>query len=173
MNAKKILRYLAAPALVATLFLSTNTITMRARAQGGPGGRRNFDPAQFQQMMLDHLREQLEVKNDDEWKIIQDRIQKVFDAQMSGMGFAGAGMGLPGMGRRGGGGFGGEPNPELTALQQALEAKASAEELKGKLDKFREARKANQAKMEAAQEELRQVLSVRQEAMAAMLGLVK
>ena len=76
-----------------------------------------------------------------------------------------------GEGRRGG--FGGEPSPEVADLQKAIEAKASADEIKTKLAKVREARKANEAKLEAAQEDLKKVLSVRQEAVAVMMGLVK
>ena len=70
--------------------------------------------------------------------------------------------------RRWGGG-----NPESDALRAALEAKAPAQEIKNLLAKLREARKANEAKLEAAQEELKKVLNVRQEAVAVMNGLLR
>ena len=51
--------------------------------------------------------------------------------------------------------MGGGQGPEGEALQNALESKASPDTIKAKLAVFREARKANQAKLEQAQEELR------------------
>ncbi len=55
----------------------------RVEAQGGGGfGRGNFDPAQMRQNILDNVRDQLSVTNDDEWKVIGDQVQKVFDAQL-------------------------------------------------------------------------------------------
>src|SRR5205814_1892732 len=55
---------------------------------------------------------------------------------------------------------GGTPSPEAEALQKAVESKASADELKAKLAQYREARKEKQAKLEKAQDELRQLLSL-------------
>jgi hypothetical protein len=54
-----------------------------------------------------------------------------------------------------------------------LRPKASADEIKGKLAKFREARKTKEANLEKAQDELRKVLSARQEASAVLTGLLK
>ena len=136
---------------------------------------------------MDRYKEQLEVKSDDEWKIVSERIEKVTTLQRDSRlgGFGGFG------GRRGGGGgggqggnadanrearpnpFAGEPNPDAEALQKALDAKASADELKTKLAKLRESQKDKEAKLANAQAELRKVLSVRQEATAVMMGLLK
>ncbi len=153
-------------------------------------GRGNVDPAQFQQRMMDRYREQMDVKSDDEWKLIEARIQKVTEARRQvgfggGMGMFGRGGRPPGGdnaapgagndqgGRRGRGGFGPEPSPEMEALQKAIDSKASADELKSLVAKVREARKENEAKLEKAQEELRKVLSVRQEAVAVVAGLLR
>jgi len=76
-----------------------------------------------------------------------------------------------GGGRRGG--FGPEPLPEAEALQKAIESQASNDEIKAKLAKLREARKEKEAKLEKAQEDLRKVLSLRQEAAAVLAGLLK
>jgi hypothetical protein len=144
--------------------------------RGGGGGGGNFDPAQFQQRMMDRVKETLEVTDDNEWKAIQPLVQKVMDARMA----AGGGMrgGMFGRGMRGGPGgggdqggaarptFGPQPLPEAEALQKAIESKASNSELKAAMAKFVEARKAKQAELEKAQAELRKVLSVRQEAIA-------
>lgn len=156
----------------------------------GRQGRGNFDPAQFQQRMMERLREQMEVKGDDEWKIIEGRIEKVTEARRQvgaggGMGMFGRGGGRPPGGdnaqaggndqggRRARGGFGGEPSPQMEALQKAIDSKASKEELKSLMAKVRDARKENEAKLEKAQEELRKVLDVRQEAVAVVAGLLR
>ncbi|KAF0180883.1 MAG: protein product from transcript [Limisphaerales bacterium] len=88
--------------------------------------------------------------------------------------------GRPPQGERGQGGPGGGPggfnrqaDPEAEALQKSLEAKAPTEEIKAKLAKLRDARRAKEAQLDKAQEELRQILSVRQEAVAVAAGLLK
>ena len=171
--------------------------TAKAQAQGGPGGGNfgggNFDPAQMQQqiqqMLMDNYRSQLEVTNDDEWVVIRPRVQKVLDARTDiGIGGSTGLMGMFGGGRRGGnamqgggqagggrrglGALFGTPGPEEQALQTAIDANTPSAALKTALDRFNNARKAKQAKLEAAQAELRQVLSVRQEAIASVSGLL-
>lgn len=153
---------------------------------GGGGGRRNFDPEQMRQRMMERYREQLEIKDDAEWKLISERIEKVSEARREvGGGF---GMGRPPGGRRGGDGAApaggddnarrqfrgfGEPSPEQEALQKAIESKASADEIKAKLAAVREARKKKEAALEKAQEELKKVLTAKQEAVAVLNGLLK
>jgi hypothetical protein len=63
--------------------------------------------------------------------------------------------------------------PELEGLRSALESKATATEVKAKLAQLRQARQKKEAALEKAREDLRQVLSVRQEAIAVTLGLLK
>jgi hypothetical protein len=58
-------------------------------------------------------------------------------------------------------------------LQKAIEAKASGDEIKSKLAKYRDARKAKESELEKAQDDLRKVLTVKQEAVAVMAGLLK
>src|SRR5688500_3871870 len=130
------------------------------------------DPEEIRQRMAERMREQFGVTDDAEWKIIEGKIQKVTEARRA-VGGGGGDRGNRGGGEGRRGGFGGEPSPEVADLQKAIEAKASADEIKTKLAKVREARKANEAKLEAAQEDLKKVLSVRQEAVAVMMGLVK
>jgi hypothetical protein len=153
-------------------------------AQEGPG-RGNFDPEQFRARMMERYREALEVQNDDEWKLLEQRIEKVLTARrdLGGAGFFGRGFGGPRRENAGGGGgdggqrrgarFGGaEASPEMEALQKAIDSKASSEELKAKLAAYRTARKEKQAKLDSAQEDLRKVLSLRQEASAVLMGLL-
>jgi hypothetical protein len=70
-------------------------------------------------------------------------------------------------------GFRREASPELDALRKALDNKASAAETKAKLADLRAARKQKEAELEKAQDNLRAILSVRQEAVAVTLGLLK
>ena len=149
---------------------------------GGRGFRGNFDPAQMQQMMMERLREEMEVKDDAEWKALEQLVQKVMDTRrqvegdrMRGMsGRRGRDRGGDTGGDQGGrrGGFFGQSSPEAEALTRAIEGKASNAELKAALAKFVESRKAKQAELEKAQTDLRKVLSLRQEAIATQSGLL-
>jgi hypothetical protein len=181
---KRLSHMLALVGATAVLTLGAANLAAQERPErdrGDRGGRGNFDPEQMRQRMMERYREDLEVKNDDEWKLIEARITKVADARRE-IGFGG-GMRFGG-GRRGGdnggdqGGRRGSPggntsNPEVESLQKAIEAKAPAEELKAKLAKVREARKQKEANLAKAQDDLRKVLSVRQEASAVLMGLLQ
>jgi len=138
-------------------------------------GRGNFDPAQI----MDGIRERFAIKDDAEWKAIEPLVQKVMDGRREAM-VGGMGMMFrrPGGDNNGGGQdrsrrFGGEPSPEVEALQKAIEAKASKEELKTKMAAVRKVKQANEAKLKAAQDELKKVLTVPQEAAALQMGLVQ
>ena len=150
------------------------------RGRGGPGGG-NFDPSEFQKRMLERVKEQLEVTKDDEWKAIEPLVQKVFDvrreAMANGIGRAFGRGGRSGGDNNGGGdqnrrggGFFGEPSAEAQALDKAIESKASKDELKAAMAKFRASKKDKEAKLKDAQDALRKVLSLRQEAIAVANG---
>lgn len=178
---------------VAAIALSCLTAGTTALAQNdggnggnGGGGRRgggNFDPAQMRERMMDNIKEDMGVTDDGEWKVIQERIQKVMDARQE-IGFAGGGRMFR---RRGGdnnnndnngarrqrrGGFG-TPNPEMEALQTAIDNKAPDAQLKAALEKYRAAQKAKEAALEKAQANLKSVLTPKQEAIAVADGLLK
>jgi hypothetical protein len=125
---------------------------------------------------MDRFKERLEITNDVEWAAVQGLVQKVMDARraaFSGMGFGGRRGGGDNGGRNGGrGGFNAPPSPEAEDLQKALDAKASPDELKAKLAKLRDARKEKEAALTTAQENLRKVLTLRQEATAVSMGLL-
>ena len=154
------------------------------RGGGGRGGGRNFDPAQFQQRMMDNYRQDLNFTNDTEWSAVQPLVQKVMDARRD-VGFGGRGMfgrnrggqgGQAGQGGQGGRGGGNnpfnQPNPERDALQQALDDNAPTAQVKDLLAKYESSQKAKQAKLKSAQDDLRKVLSPRQEAAATLTGLL-
>lgn len=166
--------------------------TSNVMAQQNPSNRRNVDPAQMRQQMMDRMKETLKVTDDGEWKVIQERIEKVMEAQREAR--SGMGMGMMGrQGRPGGGGqggaaqaagqdanaprpggmFGGTPNPDVEALQKALEDNASSEVIKAKLASVRESRKAAEAKLEKAQAELQKVVTPNQEATLVLRGMLK
>jgi hypothetical protein len=149
--------------------------------RGGPPDQAQIQ--QWQQQRMERYKTELEITDDAEWKAIQPLIQKVTDARMAMAAYAGFGRGgmMFGRGRggpdggpsdRGGrGGFGGgTPNPDVEALNKAVEGKASNAEMKAAIAKFQEARKAKMAELEKAQADLRKVLSVRQEAVATLNG---
>jgi hypothetical protein len=182
----KLNRSLLLASLTVLLSLGANIqgLAQQDNAAPPPGGRGNFDPAQFRQRMMDRLKEQLEVTDDAEWKALEPMVQAVTDARMATMG--GMGRGMFGGPRRGGnnnnngnaadqprrGGFGQPPSPEADALQKAIDAKAPKAEIKAALDKFVASRKAKQAQLEKAQDDLRKVLTSRQEAIATLNGLL-
>ena len=156
------------------------------RRRGGEGGgeRGSFNPQDMQARMLSALRERFEVTDDEEWKVISDRLNKVLEVRRNTMssGIGGAMMfgrgGTPGgstggdSGRSSRGGTRTSGTTEVAALGAAVRDKLPDAEIKSRLDRVRELRKDNEAKLAKAQEELRAVLSVRQEAIAVVAGLL-
>jgi len=173
--------------MAAALCFSVGTLAAQdtTKTDSGNTGRRNrgnFDPAQFQQRMMDNIKTRLAFTNDTEWAAVQPLVQKVMDARRDSM-TQGGGFGR--MGGRGAGNGGDnaaqgadarpnapKPLPEAEALQKLVDDKVPAAEIKTALEKYRAARKDRDAKLTAAQDALRKVLTVRQEAEAALLGLV-
>jgi Spy/CpxP family protein refolding chaperone len=125
-------------------------------ANGGPRSRGNYSP----EAMLEALRKRLGVTDDAEWSVIAARITAVRTLQRSTGAFGGF---------RGGGGG----NPEQQALREAISDQLPDAEIKARLERFRAVRKENQAKLDQARADLAAVLTVRQEAMLVMLGLLQ
>jgi hypothetical protein len=172
-------------ALLAAAALALGSFTTTSSAQE-PKQRGGED---FRNRMVENLRTLLDVKNEDEWKLLYARLEKVREARdevraVSGdfrllfnIGRTGEqGGAAPGgdRGGRGPGGFGGgTPNPDSEALSKAITTKAPTDELKQRMARVREARKAAEAKHEKLAEELRQLLTVRQEAALVAVGMLK
>jgi len=153
----------------------------RNRQGGGGGGGGNFDPAAMQQRIMDNIKDELEFTNDTDWSAVQPLVQKVLDARrdvgvsdgMRALFGRNRGGGQGGGGQGGGrGGFFGQPSPEQDALQKALDDNAPASQIKDLLAKYKASKKAKQAKLEAAQADLKKVLTSKQEAQAYLLELV-
>jgi len=156
-------------------------------AQGADGGRR--DPAQFRQRMMERVKEQMNV-SEDEWKVIEPLLATAGEKRMQVMRYDSGGRGMMGgrgMGRRGGDDNanqntpnaerrdrrGGNPPPEVQSLREALEnPNTSGKDLQAKMTALREARAKAQAELKTAREELRKVLKTRQEAQLVLMGVL-
>jgi hypothetical protein len=146
-----------------TVFLTGSINLMAQQDQQNRPGR--GDPAQ----MMQRMKESMGVTNDDEWKIISERMTKVMEARRASMsgGFGRGGRGGPG------GGPGGDQatNPTADALQKAIDSK-DAKEIKAKLAAFREDRAKKQTDLKLAQEELKKVVTPSQEAWLVLRGML-
>jgi len=139
--------------------------------QGGPGGGRgNFDPAEMRARMMERYQEQLGF-SDAEFKAIQPLIEDVQTKQRDARGGRGGMMfgGRGGAGGRGGRGGNQDADPELEALQSAIE---SGSNIEAKLAAFRAARDKKEADLKKAQDTLKSVLTVKQEAQAVLMGII-
>ena len=152
----------------------------------GRGQRGGFDPEQFRQMQMDQMKQALGA-TDEEWKALQPKVEKVMTASRNTRSFGGMGFGRGGPGGFGGpggrGGPGGQakdaasqtPVEKATSdLRTTLENQsASADEIKGKLAALRQAREKARADLVAAQKELRELLTQRQEATLVLMGTLE
>jgi exonuclease VII small subunit len=158
---------------------------MRSRGRdNGPGGGR------FQEMMLARLKERLG-STDEEWQVLEPQLKKILELQAKTrmMGFGGFG----GFGRRGGqnqgpdgggpggpggpgmGGPGGQSSamPETDALRKAVDdTNTSDDALASALKAYRDAREKNDTELKAAREELRKVVTTKQEASLVLSGIL-
>ncbi len=156
--------------------------------RGGPGGMQ-FDPAQMQERMLNGIKENLGA-TDEEWTAMKPKVQDIQKLRMkvaaSAMGRFGGPRGMRGpdgpgdandQTRRPGRGImgmlGNEPTPELDALRSASDSDSTSnEELKNKIKAYREAVKRDEEKLKSTREELRQLVTVRQEAKLIVSGIL-
>jgi Spy/CpxP family protein refolding chaperone len=161
------------------------------RGGGRGGGGMNFqnmDPQQMQQMIQQRInssyREQMDVTNDDEWALIEGRINAVTQARMATTADSGGLGGLMGMGGMGGGGPGGggpgggfrnlfgQPSSEAQALQKAIDDNAPTAQIKTLIARLQAVHQEKLDKLAKAQEDLRAVLTPRQEGIAILGGLL-
>ena len=157
---------------------------------GQPGGRDQGQwqqrIEQFRQQMSDRMKQALGA-TDEEWKVLQPRIEKV---QTLSRQTRGGGMGFMFSGRRSGGDNreGDKPQSDrppsdrpqsevekkVEGLQKVLENKeAKPEEIKTALAGLREAKAKARQELETAQKELREVVTVRQEAQLVTMSILE
>jgi len=136
---------------------------------------------EFRQRAADQMRERLGA-SEDEWKVLQPRIEKVTQLMRQSRGGFGAFMGRGGRGR----GPGDERRPEgqtereqsdvemkTEALRSLLEDETSSPaSIKAALDALRKARQKAQDELALARKELREIITARQEAQFVLMGLL-
>ncbi len=160
--------------IVAVVIASISLVSVAQQRDRGMG----FDPAQMRDMMLTRMQEQLKIADAD-WTAIKPLVEKVMEHQQSNMRPPMMMMRPPG-GNQGPDGnqprrprFGGEPDPAETALQKALESEStSVDDIKAKMTALRTARAKKAADLKKAREDLRSVLTVRQEAQMVLSGFL-
>lgn len=154
--------------------------------QGGNNGRQRgqrgqFDPAQARQMMLDRLKQQLGA-TDDEFQALAPKLEAVMRLQRDVSGRGGRGMRSRNRNRDGQTGQPSQtPQQQLSPVQQAAadlravtsNKDAKPEDIKAKLDAYRQARAQAKTQLAGAQQELRGLLTQRQEATLVELGLLE
>ncbi len=160
--------------------------TERPEGERGERQRGNFDPEQARQRMAQAFKEQLKV-TDDEWAVLQPKLERVQTAQRQtrgGMGMMGGGFRGGREGSREGGGPGAQPegserqvsDVERTSreLRTALQNESTTPgEIQEKLKAYREARVKAQGELTAAREDLKQLLTQRQEAVLVTMGVLE
>ena len=149
-----------------------------AAAQNFP----NIDPQQIQQMIkqvqqqfLTTLRGQLEVTNDSEWNAMEPFLNKVVEAETENLLGGSGGMGMIRMflGNRGGNIPGlGQLNPEGEALRKLLDDGAPTRQIRDALARYNDARKRKADELTRNREQLRKILTPRQEAILVIMGLL-
>ena len=145
----------------------------RGGQRGGERGQR-MDPEQMRQRMAERMREQLQISEED-WQVLQPRIDAVTNAQRDlrvGGGAFGAGGG-----RRGGGEAQQPQSAVARASQQLREAlsneNATEQEINQSLEAYRAARKAAEEALETARNQLRELLTPRQEAQLVIMNVLE
>ena len=139
------------------------------RERGERGQRGQWDRSQIMERIMDRYRENLGFSVA-EWKVVQPKVQAVMDNRISS---ASGMMSMFGGSRRGRGGDSSTEKTPTSELRDLLEKDAPSKgEIKAKLAAYRADRKAREAKLKKAQEDLRQLLTLKQEAQAVLSGLL-
>jgi hypothetical protein len=127
----------------------------------------------MEQHMIQSIQNQLGFTNASDWSAVQPLVKKVLDDQRALRGNMRRLFGRGGPGGPGGPGGNDQPSdPTANALQSAVDGNAPKDQLKDLLTKCQASRKEKQDALAAAQDNLRQVLTVKQEAQATLLGLL-
>ena len=132
------------------------------------------DAADAESPILTRLRKRLEVTDDAEWAVIAARITKVEELRRP---VAPAGNGARDLAATGdkvkrNARAGASANPEFDALRAAVVDQSTDAEIKARLARAHEVYQQREAQLEKAQADLRAVLTVRQEAVVVMFGLL-
>lgn len=123
----------------------------------------------WQETRMNRIKDSIEA-TDDEWVVLRPRIEKIQQLdQAAGIGSMMGRMPRPGADR--------EPNEIETATRELRDIlrdeAANAEHVNEKLTALRLAREKHQQELEAAREELRELVTVRQEAQLVLQGILE
>lgn len=136
-------------------------------------GRRNFDPAQMRQMIMDNLKQALGA-SDEEMQALAPKIEKVMQIQRD------ASPSMRGLFRRGDRGPQPQSDQPLSSVQQktkelkeAIDNNAPASDIKAKMQALRDARAAARQELAKAQAELKELVTPKQEGVLLMFGMLE
>jgi Spy/CpxP family protein refolding chaperone len=177
----------AAPLVVHAQDTTKPAAPAPAPAATAGGNRGNFNAEDFRKRMEERIKTSLKV-TDEEWAVIQPLIEKVTDKQRDAS--TGRGFGGPGGTTRGGTTTGGTTGgtaaattstrperagtQEREALRLALDSDgASLEDIKAKLGAVRSVHQKATAELASAREDLKKVVTVRQEAVLVSMGILE
>lgn len=135
---------------------------------------KNNTPETAQARTLEKLRTKLEITDDGEWTIIAERIAKVEEVKRSMWTSAGPGRnGLaPAAKAKGASNTLTSANTDRAAINSAVTDKLPDAEIKSRLLRAHDIQQQNEVALAKAQSELRAVLTVRQEAVMVLAGLL-
>ena len=120
---------------------------------------------------LERLRDQLGVEDDAEWAVVLERINRVNEAR-SGL-WKGSSSGKPTpIATKKSERSSRSPNPEQDSLRYAVRDNLPDAEVKARLARARHTHEQAEARLQQAQSDLRAVLTIRQEAIAVLAGLL-
>ena len=136
--------------------------------EGEQAAVRRPDAGQMQDRMMTRMKETINC-SEEEWKAIEPAAKNLVDARSKSSMMGGASRG-----RRG------EVSPapagptEIEDLRKALDSeKSTPDEIKLKLTAYRDLRKKNEEEVKKAQENLRKVVNIKQEARLVLLGYLE
>jgi hypothetical protein len=121
----------------------------------------------LQSRLQSRLRERLEITDDGEWAVISERIARLEELRR-----AAASGPIAALDRARKGAKGEAGGAEREALRTAITDRLPDAEIRSRLARVAAVQKQQAAKLAQAQEELRAVLTVRQEAIAVMFGVL-
>lgn len=144
----------------------------RKRDDTGDARATKPSPADVQARGLERLREKLDVPDDTEWALITERMAKIEEIRRTLWTSAATVRGATPAADKGKRAAGAAGNPERDALRAAVSDNLPDAEIKSRLARAHEIHRQNEQRLAEAQANLRAILSIRQEAVAVMAGLL-
>lgn len=144
----------------------------RKRDDTGDARATKPSPADVQARGLERLREKLDVPDDTEWALITERMAKIDEIRRTLWTSAATVRGATPSADKGKRAAGSSGNPERDALRAAVSDNLPDAEIKSRLARAHEIHRQNEQRLAEAQANLRAILSIRQEAVAVMAGLL-